>query len=72
MPLVTYADFHRPAVTDATKQVYELVGARVVDTQRPMPPRANGKLAAADQKVLMTWSSQGGPALPPSAADCGL
>lgn len=71
MPLVTYADFHRPAVTDATKQVYELVGMRVVDTQRPMPPRANGKLAAQDQMVLTTWSSQGGPSLPPSAADCG-
>lgn len=71
MMLVTYADFHRAAPSDPNKQVYELVGARVVDTQRPMPPRMNGKLAVSDQKALTDWASKGAPALPATAADCG-
>lgn len=70
MMLVTFADFHRPAVSDASKQVYELVGQRVADTQRPMPPRANGKIAARDQKVIVDWSAQGGPARASTAAEC--
>jgi hypothetical protein len=59
-----------PAVTDASKKVYELVGLRVKDTVRPMPPKMNGKIAVADQMVLVSWSEQGGPALPSGAADC--
>jgi hypothetical protein len=70
MMLITYADFQRVAPSDASKRVYQVVGTRVADTQRPMPPRANGKIAAQDLKTLTDWSSQGGPALPTTAANC--
>ena len=39
MALKTYADLLAPAVTDPSKKVYELVGVRVHDTVRPMPPQ---------------------------------
>jgi hypothetical protein len=70
MSLVTWADFQKPAVTDASKKVYELVNVRVQDTARPMPPAMDGKISAADRAVVVSWTMQGAPPLAGSAADC--
>jgi hypothetical protein len=70
MHLVTWSDLHAPAVSDSSKMVFELVGTRVQDTMRPMPPKMNGKLAVADRTLLVSWADQGAPALASDAADC--
>jgi hypothetical protein len=65
MALVTYADFHKPAVTQPTMKVYQVVQTRIHDTMRPMPPVA--QLKADEMTGLDTWLKAG--ALPGSAAD---
>jgi len=69
MPLVTYADLMRPANTEPTKKVYELVKDRIHDTKRPMPPI--GELAAADMSALDNWLAAGAPIGSASDASCG-
>jgi hypothetical protein len=59
MPLVTWADTQAPAKSDPTKKVYEMIGIRVRDAARPMPPTAD--LAAADQTTLTMWTDAGAP-----------
>ena len=70
MSLVSWSDFQKPSVTDATKQVYVLVGERVQDAMRPMPPKSGGKIAVADRTALVNWTAQGAPALASGAPDC--
>jgi hypothetical protein len=65
MPLVTYADLQKPAVTQPSMKVYQLVSKRIHDMMRPMPP--TGTLPAADMTALDTWINGG--ALPGTAAD---
>lgn len=60
MPLVTYADLHKPAVTNPTLKVYELAKMRLDDAMRPMPP--GGTIAAADKATLGTWLGAGAAA----------
>jgi hypothetical protein len=60
MALLSHADLTAPAATDASKQVYELVGARVHDTVRPMPPQ--GKLTAEQLAEIDAWVAAGAPA----------
>jgi cytochrome c551/c552 len=67
MPLVTYADLHAPAKSDASKMVYELVEARTHDTAKPMPQPPNAPLSAADQKTIDDWVAAGAP----MGAACG-
>jgi hypothetical protein len=62
MSLVTYADLVAPAPSDPTKKVYELVGARTHDAQKPMPPAPNARLDAAAQHTLDAWIAAGAPA----------
>jgi hypothetical protein len=64
MPLVTFADLHKPAVTKPTVKVYELVKERIHDTMRPMPPTT--PLAAADMTALDTWLTAGALSAPAS------
>ena len=70
MSLKTYADLMAPAVSDKTKQVYQLVGVRVHDKAKPMPPQGQlvksklgyylreGKhsMTAGDWKVFMDFA----------------
>ena len=70
MSLVTWADLQKPAVTDPSRKVYELVAARVRDSMRPMPPAQDGKIAAADKMRVVDWCMQGAPSLPSGAAEC--
>ncbi|MRG95654.1 peptidylglycine alpha-amidating monooxygenase [Polyangium spumosum] len=59
MALVTAADFQAGAQSDPSKKVYELVGARIHDAERPMPPK--GLIDASSQGVLDGWIAAGAP-----------
>jgi len=59
MALKTFADLQAPAISDATKKVYELVGVRVHDTVRPMPPQ--GPLTAEQLSEIDAWVAAGAP-----------
>jgi hypothetical protein len=61
MPLVTYADLMAPSKLDATKPVFKLVGERVQDTARPMPPSGQPILTADGHAKLVTWTAAGAP-----------
>jgi hypothetical protein len=65
MPLVTYADLQKPAVTQPTMKVYQVVQKRIRDEMRPMPP--TGIMATADLTTLDGWITAG--AHPGTAAD---
>lgn len=57
MPLVTYEDFMRPALSDPTRKVYELVDERIHDERRPMPPA--GVLPGPKLAPLEAWLAAG-------------
>jgi hypothetical protein len=59
MSLMTYADLQAPAFTDKTKKVFQVVGVRVHDTVKPMPPQ--DKLTADQLSSIDTWVAAGGP-----------
>jgi Copper type II ascorbate-dependent monooxygenase, N-terminal domain/Copper type II ascorbate-dependent monooxygenase, C-terminal domain len=61
MPLVTHEDLTAKAVSNPSKKVYELVGARTHDDQHPMPQPPNARLGASDQKILDDWIAAGAP-----------
>jgi hypothetical protein len=65
MPLVTFADLHKPAVTQPTMKVHQLVQLRIHDQMRPMPPTTT--LPPADMTALDTWLKAG--ALTGTSAD---
>ncbi|HEY2733132.1 MAG TPA: hypothetical protein VGI70_04065, partial [Polyangiales bacterium] len=83
MSMVTYDDFQKPAVTDATKKVYQMVSMRIHDAMRPMPPINNPTLTATELATLDGWIAGGAqpgtdptcpnlPAAPaPGATDSG-
>jgi cytochrome c551/c552 len=71
MPLVTWEDLHAPAKSDASKQVYELVGTRIHDDAAPMPQPPNPRLSAADTATLDSWVAAGAPAGAAGDAQCG-
>ena len=60
MPLMAYAHTQAPAPSDPTRKVYELVGARVHDLVKPMPPQQ--PLTAAELAQIDAWVAAGGPA----------
>jgi len=62
MPLVTAADLHMPAKTNAARKVFELVPERVNDDANPMPEAPNARLSAADRATLAAWVANGAPA----------
>jgi hypothetical protein len=69
MSMVTYDDLQKPAVTDATKKVYQLVALRIHDANKPMPPSGFSRLADPDLATLDGWI--GGGALPGADPTCG-
>lgn len=68
MPLVTYDDLMAAAPSDASRQVYELVGTRIHDDTKPMPPPPNARLGAADSAAIDAWVAAGAPS---SNETCG-
>jgi hypothetical protein len=66
MPLTTWADTQRSATSDASRRVWQLVGQRVHDATRPMPPT---RLNANDLAVIDRWVGQGAPGC--EGASCG-
>ena len=66
MPLATLEDFRVPGVTDPTVSVADLVLARVVDTDRPMPP--DSSIDDEDRGIIESWIADGMPGEP--AAEC--
>jgi hypothetical protein len=69
MSLTKHEHFVASAVTDPSKKVYELMGARIHDAQRPMPPANYPALTPNELAVLDQWIAEGAP----SSADpsCG-
>ncbi|MFO0660094.1 MAG: peptidylglycine alpha-amidating monooxygenase [Polyangiaceae bacterium] len=62
MSLVTYADLQAPAVTDASRKVYELVNERIRDDAHPMPQAPYTRLTDEQLAVFAAWTSAGAPA----------
>ena len=60
MPLLRYADTQAPAVSDPSRKVYQLMGVRLHDKQKPMPPQQN--LSAQELAALDAWIAAGAPA----------
>ena len=70
IPLVTWAHLQRPAASDPSRKVHELVVARIANDVRPMPQRPNPRLSDADRATLTKWSAAGAPAAGP--VDCSV
>jgi len=66
MSLASYQDLMAPAPSDASKRVFQLVGTRVHDTKKPMPPQ--GSLTAAQLAGIDAWVAAGAP--PAADATC--
>lgn len=67
MSLLTDADFAVPSLSDPARPVHALVGERVRDEDRPMPP--TGGLSEAERDTLLSWVDAGAPTDPDAA--CG-
>jgi hypothetical protein len=61
MPLVTWDDLQKPAPTDPTRPVWQLVRERLMDQMRPMPPPPFPPLEAEEVRALDVWLAQGAP-----------
>lgn len=59
MALVTWDDFQKPAILTPGKKVYEVVGSRMHDERKPMPPR--GIRPAAELAIIDAWVAAGAP-----------
>ena len=59
MGLVKHMDYLAAATSDGTKKVFELVGSRVHDSKKPMPPK--GGLTDAELKTIDSWVAAGAP-----------
>jgi hypothetical protein len=68
MALVTFADLQKPAATQPSMKVYQLVATRIHDTNKPMPPI--GTLLPADMTTLDTWIKGGALAGSSEDAKC--
>ena len=60
MSLKSYADTQAAAFSDKTKRVYELIGMRAHDKQKPMPPQA--KLTPEELAGIDAWVAAKAPA----------
>ena len=70
VPLVTWADLQKPAASDSSRKVHELVVERITNDLRPMPQPPNARLSDADRATLTKWSAAGAPASGP--VDCSV
>jgi Copper type II ascorbate-dependent monooxygenase, C-terminal domain/Copper type II ascorbate-dependent monooxygenase, N-terminal domain len=71
MPLVTYEDLMKPALSDPSKKVYELVQSRVHDTSRPMPPPPGKPLEQSSLGAIDRWVNAGAKASSDASCDKG-
>jgi len=62
MALASYEDFTADAVVTKGKKVYELVGTRIHDKTKPMPPKDQPVLTAAELSTIDAWVAAKGPA----------
>lgn len=62
MPLVSYDALHAPAISDPSRQVWELVGERIHHPTMPMPPATFATMSDADRAVLDAWIAASAPA----------
>ena len=60
MSLKTYEDLMQPAVSDPSMKVFQLVGVRVHDKDRPMPPQQ--MLTVDELSGIDRWVAEGAPA----------
>ena len=60
MSLLTYAGTQAAAFSDSSRKVYELIGERVHDAAKPMPPQQ--QLTAAELAQIDAWVAAGAPA----------
>jgi hypothetical protein len=70
MTLVSLEDFHKPAPSDPSLTVAELVESRIHDEQNPMPPRPLPSLDSAELVALDAWLDSGAHGSGPPA--CGM
>jgi hypothetical protein len=63
MPLMTLADFHAPAKSNAMLQVAQVIPTRInaTDTSRLMPPISSPQLVPADLTAFNNWLTGGAP-----------
>jgi hypothetical protein len=66
MPLVTWGDTQRAARSNAARPVWQLIGERVHDVARPMPPN---RLNAEDMAVIDRWVAARAPGC--AGGSCG-
>lgn len=66
MSLLTFEDLHKPAVSDKSRKVYELVKERIHDEKRPMPPQK--RLSDEQLASIDAWIDSG--ALAGDGAKC--
>jgi hypothetical protein len=59
MALTTWDDLQKPAVTDPSRPVWQLVQARMMDEARPMPPPPFPPLEAEEVRALDAWLTDG-------------
>lgn len=73
MPLVDHADLLAKPPSEGARSVIEAALSRVQDDQRPMPPRGNPRLNAAEIATLRAWFEGGtqGRAADESCPDLG-
>jgi len=71
MPLLTLADFHAAAVSDASRKVFEVIPERLdpVDPTKRMPQPPLPALSDVDKSTLRAWLSVGAPA---SSDQCAI
>lgn len=67
MSLVTWDDLQRPAPSDPSQRVFQMVGKRIHDDANPMPKPPNARLGAADTDILDKYIALGAPK---SVASC--
>jgi hypothetical protein len=61
MPLLTYADTQASAKSDSSLRVYDLIGQRIKDVTRPMPPPPNLPLSTSERVTIDEWLAQNAP-----------
>jgi hypothetical protein len=61
MPLMTWEDTQRAAISDPSKKVYQLMETRIHDDRAPMPQLPNARLGTTDTATIDEWVAAGAP-----------
>lgn len=59
--LVSYEDAQAPSLSEPSAPIYELIGRRIHDPARPMPPLSQPALSEAQLAAIDTWLAAGAP-----------